>query len=281
MLVFVLVVLWMAAAGSALVSGLDYYALPLAERAYSPLAPLWAPSGLIGQGLGIVGTLLILIGVVGYSARKRFSFLARAGSLKHWLDVHIFLCTLGPFFVLLHTTFKFGGIVSIAFWSMAIVVASGIFGRYVYARIPKTVNGRFLGLADIEARIEELAGHLAGLGLPASALEPALALPALDRRRGLAGSLALALREDFAGRARMRRVRRLLGARTVSGDAQARLLDLSREQVRLRQQVLVLAPFQRLFRYWHVVHLPLAIVMLLVLTVHVAVAVAFGYTWIF
>ena len=50
---------------------------------------------------------------------------------------------------------------------------------------------------------------------------------------------------------------------------------------RLGRQGALLQPFQRMFRYWHAFHLPLAIVMLLILVVHVGVAVAFGYTWIF
>jgi hypothetical protein len=39
----------------------------------------------------------------------------------------------------------------------------------------------------------------------------------------------------------------------------------------------LLLPFQRLFRYWHLLHLPLAIVMLLVVVVHLVVAALFGY----
>jgi cytochrome b561 len=45
----------------------------------------------------------------------------------------------------------------------------------------------------------------------------------------------------------------------------------------LEQQMILLAPFQRLFRFWHLFHLPLAIVMLIVVVVHVAVAALFGY----
>jgi hypothetical protein len=59
------------------------------------------------------------------------------------------------------------------------------------------------------------------------------------------------------------------------------VLRLAREQRRLRQQALFLVPFQRLFRYWHVLHLPLATIMFLVLAVHVSVSIMFGYTWIF
>ena len=283
MLGFGLTVIWVVVAVVPLMAGADYYALPLAERPFSPQSPLFAPTGLVGQGLGIVGTLMILVGVAGYSARRRIDALARLGPLKHWLSVHIFLCTLGPYLVLLHTTFKFGGLVSVAFWSMAIVVASGVFGRYVYVRIPKTLNGRFLGLDAIRQRVGELAGELQRrTGLPQPALEGAMALPRADRRAtGLLSSLALALTEDLRGLARQRRVRTLLEAHAVSGAERRELLRLTREQARLQQQALMLQPFQRLFRYWHVVHLPLAIVMLLILALHVGVAVAFGYTWIF
>jgi hypothetical protein len=283
LLSFVLTVIWLAVAGSALVAGLDYYLLPLDQRAFSDLAPLFAPTGLVGQGFGIVGATLILIGVAGYSARKRFRFLARFGALKYWLQVHIFLCTLGPFLVLLHTTFKFGGIVSIAFWSMAIVVASGIFGRYVYVRIPKTINGRFLSLDAVGEQVRELSRVIAdSTGLPASDLDdllvPAVATPS---GRGLVGALAFAVREDLRQRKHLRGLRSFLRGRGVPPALRGPVMDLAAEQRRLVQQTLVLRPFQRLFRYWHVIHLPLATVMFLVLGIHVAVSILFGYTWIF
>lgn len=283
MLALLLIVTWLGVAGSTLLWGLDYYLLPLDERAFSPLAPVFSPTGLVGQGLGVVGTALIIVGVVGYAARKRFSFLRRAGALKHWLQVHIFLCTLGPFFVLLHTTFKFGGLVSVAFWSMMVVVASGIFGRYVYARIPKTLNGRFLEMEIIRERAQDLTADI----VARAGLEPAdvqsLTMPpmAVAAGRSSAGALAVALREDVAGRLRQRRLRRLLRARQVPRHLRSDLLGLVRERDRLHQQTLLLRPFQRLFRYWHVVHLPLAAVMFLILGVHVTVAVLFGYTWVF
>jgi hypothetical protein len=283
MLGLTLTVIWIGVAGTTLLWGADYYALPLTERAFSPLAPVFSPTGLVGQGLGVVGTAMILIGVAGYSARRRIGALAGWGALRQWLTVHIFLCTLGPYLVLLHTTFKFGGLVSVAFWSMVVVVASGVFGRYVYVRIPKTLNGRFLGIDAIGERVRELGEALQQrAGLPLVELEGATALgTARIRRTGLASSLALALTEDLRGIAREVRLRRLFQTHAVPAVHRGELLRLTREQARLRQQALMLQPFQRLFRYWHVVHLPLAIVMFVILCVHVAVAVLLGYTWIF
>lgn len=88
--------------------GASYYSTSLEERFYHPAHTQLKPSGIYGHGLGIVGTLLILIGVFGYMIRKRKKSLARLGALKYWLEFHIFLCTLGPIFVLFHTAFKFG-----------------------------------------------------------------------------------------------------------------------------------------------------------------------------
>lgn len=283
MLAFVLTIVWLAAGGSALVWGLEYYLLAPSDRAFSELAPLFAPTGLVGQGLGILGSLMMIVGVAGYTARKRVPALSRAGALKHWLQVHIFLCTLGPFFVLLHTTFKFGGLVSIAFWSMAIVVASGVFGRYVYVRIPKTLNGRFLGMEAVEAQVEEVTESIrARTGLAEAELSAVLgAAGEFPERPGLLSALALALKEDVAGRLRTRSVRRLLAAHGVPARIRGEVAALARRRARIRKQTLLLRPFQQLFRYWHVVHLPLAVVMFLVLGLHVTVAILFGYTWIF
>ena len=278
-----LTVVWLALAGSATLWGLDYYLLPLQDRAYSDLAESFSPTGFVGHGLGIVGTALMTIGVVGYILRKRVPALAGAGSLRHWLQVHIFLCTLGPFFVLLHTTFKFGGIVSVSFWSMAIVVASGVFGRYVYVRIPKTINGRFLDLetvrANTRARTESLRALLGDSADELGDLMEVSTLP--SRPPGLTRALVLAAQGDLDYRRRKRRMKRFLRQRNLGANVRADVLGLTEEQARLRQQALLLQPFQRLFRYWHVMHLPLAVVMFMILGIHVTVAILFGYTWIF
>jgi hypothetical protein len=38
---------------------------------------------------------------------------------------------------------------------------------------------------------------------------------------------------------------------------------------------------QNLFKYWHVAHLPFALIMLVIMIIHVAVTVTFGFRWIF
>jgi len=70
--------------------GMSYYNLPLEERYFHPDYALLKPSGLLGHGLGIVGTMLILIGVFSYMARKRIKTFSHIGVLKYWLEFHIF-----------------------------------------------------------------------------------------------------------------------------------------------------------------------------------------------
>ena len=54
-----------------------------------------------------------------------------------------------------------------------------------------------------------------------------------------------------------------------------------RAKLVLQRRIKILLSMQRLFKYWHVAHLPFAIIMFLILIVHVGVAVVFGYNWIF
>ncbi len=270
---------WLAVAGAFLFWGLDYYVLPLAERPYAAGHELFKPTGLVGNRLAIVGTLMLTFGVVSYSTRKRWGRLQTFGKLRHWLSFHIFLCTLGPFLITLHTSFKVGGLVSIAFWSMVLVVASGLVGRYVYVRIPKTLNGRFRSMQEIETRQAELLAELSETGALADDDLAEIKSPHLPTPRGLLHALALAARFDWESRRETRRLDGLLRTRGVDVETRHRLVDEAREHRRLAQQRVLLHPFGRLFRYWHTVHLPLAIVMFLILALHIGVAVAFGYAW--
>jgi len=137
--------------------GYSYYKLPVEERVYDPGHGFFKPSGVIGHGYGILGSFFMISGVLLYMARKRFRSLSRLGILKHWLEFHIFLCTLGPLLVLFHTAFKFGGLVAISFWSMVAVFLSGVIGRFIYLQIPRSIEGRELSLSEIRGMKGDIA----------------------------------------------------------------------------------------------------------------------------
>lgn len=257
--------------------GWEYYLTPFAERPFSDLYEKFRPAGSFGLKYGIVGLLMITVGVIVYSSRKRIRWFARAGKLKYWLEFHIFVCTVGPFLVTLHTSFKVGGLVSIAFWSMVVVALSGIFGRYVYVRIPKNVQGKFAGLAAVEKeRAAMVASLSADLGPRVEAIERAIKPPGRKKPHGLLGALVAAVKFDFTRRSTIWRVKMLLPA-SINATKRDHVMRLVRDQLELEHQIALTIPFQRLFRYWHLLHLPLAIAMFIIVIVHVTVATMFGY----
>ncbi len=258
--------------------GLQYYRLPFAERPFSDFYDDLRPAGRLGLRYGIIGFALITVGVILYSARKRIKALARLGKLKFWLEFHIFLCTVGPFLVMLHTSGKVGGLVSIAFWSMVVVASSGIFGRYVYTRIPKTMQGGFADLASIRTQRAELLAELEkGLGQRVAQVERLITPATAPKQESLFGAIVAAVRFDLTHRRTLRQVTKALAGAPLTSSQRTRVIRLVERQLEVEHQMAHLQPFQRLFRYWHILHLPLAITMFIIVAVHVTVATLFGF----
>ena len=118
----------------------------------SRLQAVPAASSLFGHGIGIVGFLLMLATETLYSLRKR-SRQARWGRTASWLRFHIFTGLVGPYMVLLHTSWKFNQLAGIVMLLTVIVVASGFIGRYIYTAVPRTADGVALAREQLEAEI--------------------------------------------------------------------------------------------------------------------------------
>lgn len=277
-LTWTLVTVWLMVAVATTSAGLPYYQLPMLARIDSPFHEALRPAGSVGHLYGILGTAMMTVGVLGYSMRRRVGWLTGAGRLRNWLQVHIFLCTLGPFLIVVHTTLKLGGIVSIAFWSMSIVVLSGFFGRYVYARIPHGVEGNVRELADLAEESRALEARLrADAAIPEEGLADLLVVPRTPDPRGALHALALSFTGGIADRLHRRRARALLERRNVPRDHQREVLDLVQRRRRLLRAGTLSRSFRRMFGSWHLLHLPLAILLAIVTILHIAVAYMFGY----
>jgi len=248
--------------------GMDYYRVPLEERYFHDSHTGLKPSGLVGHGLGIVGSLLMLTGVGLYMARKRWRSMSRLGFLKHWLEFHIFLCTLGPIMVLFHTSFKFGGIVAISFWSMVAVFLSGIIGRFIYIQIPRSIEGRELSLSEVRNSQQDLGQSLRATG-------------GLSEEDHSAIMQLIGHADGRARRSSTGELKKLLRKHQVKGTVAREVIRKVREDILLSNRIGRLQKMQTLFRYWHVAHLPFAIIMLIIMLIHVAVTITFGYRWIF
>lgn len=254
--------------------GLPYYKTSIEERFYHDDHKMLKPSGPLGHGLGIAGTLLMVIGVFGYQARKYMRSLSRVWVLKHWLEFHIFLCTLGPIMVLFHTSFKFGGLVSISFWSMVAVVASGVVGRFIYLQIPRTIQGRELSLNEIRGMQSELTEKIE-VELSSEKLNEILALT--KRSSSEKGMIAQYLADwKLKGS-----IKEQLKKANLSGKKLNGVMSLVSNELNMNRKIERLQVMQKWFNYWHVIHLPFAIIMLVIMLIHVGVTIAFGYKWIF
>lgn len=99
-----------------------------------------AASELLGHTLGIFGFILMLLTETLYSIRKR-SRSAALGRMSTWLKLHIFMGLVGPFMVLLHSSWKFNGLAGATTLLTGIIVFSGFVGRYIFTRIPRTMDG--------------------------------------------------------------------------------------------------------------------------------------------
>lgn len=97
-------------------------------------------SELFGHGLGIIGFVFMLMTETLYSLRKR-SRSVKWGRMSTWLQLHIFTGLVGPYMVLLHTSWKFQGLAGATTLLTVIIVFSGIIGRYIFTRIPRTLDG--------------------------------------------------------------------------------------------------------------------------------------------
>jgi hypothetical protein len=279
-LTFVVIVL--AVFTGLLYLGVPYYNTSIEERFYHPNHDLLKPSGLLGHGLGIFGTLIIIFGVVMYIARKRMKSLQKIGTLKYWLEFHIFLCTIGPVMVLFHTAFKFGGIVSVSFWSMVGVVISGVIGRFIYIQIPRTVEGRELSLNEVRQMKTDIGGTIGGTsGLDKSSIEVILSATQSGVKRAKGSLLRRIVVQYRLDKKSIRDIRVMIKPQVGSSTEYKSIMRLVTQEISLNNRIDRLTAMQNLFKHWHVAHLPFAIIMLIIMIIHVAITIAFGYRWIF
>jgi len=233
-------------------------------------------SGLFGHGLGIFGFILMLMTEILYSWRKR-SHSARWGRMSNWLRFHIFTGLVGPYMVLLHSSWKFNGVAGIVMLLTVIIVLSGIVGRYIYTIIPRTADGTEIESSELTRQIAELEVTLQ---------EWRKSYPEITRAftRGLRDDtmkpqdsvLAILGRSisDIGYRINSWQVRRQLKSsyRAKAGE----LVQLLRRRRTLQRQVASLILARRLLSLWHAVHIPIGVALFSTALVHMIGAIYYA-----
>lgn len=265
------------------VKGFDYYFTPANMRFWNPDHNILKPSGFIGHGTGIFGSLMMIAGVGIYMIRKRVRRLFHFGILKYWLELHIFLCTLGPILILYHTAFKFGGIVSISFWSMVAVVISGVIGRFIYIQIPRTIQGQELSIKEINEINDDLNFRLRNeMKIEENILLKLDESVSFGKYKNLSTikSLFIIFTEFFQTKGLLHKLKKEIKAKQHKENV-SEIIRIIKNKLLLSRRIGLLRSMQNLFKYWHVIHLPVAMVMFVIMMIHIIVAITFGYRWIF
>lgn len=263
------------------VEGWEYYSLDQTQRPHSELHENWKPGGFLGHTLGVIGSFLMLLMLL-YLLRKRMKSLQNLGNLRDWLNYHIWMGIAGPILVIFHTSFKFGGIVAVSFWSMIAVALSGVLGRYLYIQIPRSKQGIELNRYEIETRKDRLFKQLETMNVSQTMIEKLKSTGSNNVTESHLNNLLSIIKVDFTNRSLIRQVKKELLSESKIGKNQVNeTVRLLAESLKLSSKLVYLDSARAILHYWHVVHRPFAMIMFLIMFVHIIVAALFGYKWIF
>jgi len=239
----------------------------------------------LGFYLGILGGSLMLL-LLLYSVRKRFKFMRRGfGKTRYWFRIHMILGVVGPVVILYHCRFQLGSVNSqVALYCTLLVAGSGLIGRYLYAQIHHGLYGRKASLQELTLQMSQSkermssADHILGdLRTPLAAIGDAVLETPDTVLSSALRPMVMAIRTRWLYLRLCWQIKRRLIARSVNSSAvekhRHRLENATQRylQHHLREirQVAQFGFYERLFSWWHVVHVPVFILMLVTAVVHV------------
>ena len=229
-------------------------------------------SGLIGLG-GIAA-------VMTYPMRKQV-YRRRAGALRYWMLMHVYLGLVAGIALLLHGGKTTGGLLtSLLMISFDAVIVTGIFGIIVYLvapRIMTSIEGEPLLVEDLRARGDELRETLAAIGQRSNE-----SLREFIRRkvRGKIFSFGYLIRQYV----RREELTQLLADAREAYEAEARSLDPESRQLLLEaieatvtlRRVDSLIYLHQLLKLWLAPHVVATSLMLALMFVHIVQVVFFA-----
>ncbi len=246
--------------------------------------PLWIAEYGIGYALGIIGGVMMLL-LLLYPLRKRIKAMGNWLPVRYWFRMHMLFGALGPALVLLHSNFQLGSINSrIALFSMLLVAGSGFIGRYFYRKIHKGLYGRHLDFNEMKSDSELLDRKLGALlKLSPSTFER---LQGFEQKvftvspnpLGSFGNwIFIRIYATHFYRSIIRELHHLLKKQAQKSNWDAEKSRKYEKTVHitltnhktLLVRILEFHFYERLFAIWHLLHLPLFIMMIITGFIHV------------
>lgn len=256
-----------------LLRGWQFYTLAMGERVDHPDFRVLGPSTHLGRAYGVAGFCMILTNLV-YLVRRKLARLS-LGSLRAWLDIHTFTGLFGGLLVVFHSAFQVRTTIAvITVASLFVAILTGLIGRSIYTLTPRPDRAR-------------LAQHLAVLDHVGPGMGQMLQyrLGLVERARAPERSSLLAVLLALPGYLGELRERRRVFDRTVHEYAQffGRELSLIRRRIADCRSIYTCevraTAADALLRSWRGVHRLSALLMVLLVVMHIAIAWYYGFVW--
>jgi hypothetical protein len=242
------------------------------------------PESGVGYWLGIIGGSMMLF-LLLYPLRKRIRILQIFGPTRFWFRLHMAFGLVGPLLILYHCNFQLGSVNSkVALYCMLLVAGSGIVGRHFYARIHRGLYGRKTSLRELQqdltasvdkshglatlmpilvARLNKMAEELQGCGV--------------TQTLGIRRSIRWTFTHHFTHFSLWLTARRELKTMAENSSIVARDRDrLSRAASKFIRDYMLLVGrvaqfsfYERLFALWHILHLPIFLLLVVSALFHV------------
>jgi hypothetical protein len=241
-----------------------------------------AESG-VGYWLGIAGTAMMAM-LLLYPLRKR-GYFRSMGRVPSWFQSHMIMGILGPLMIIFHSNFRTESLnASVALFFMLTIVASGIIGRYLFAKIHMGLYGtkaEIRGmLADADFMKQALGEDYAGSGRLLGELEKFEARVLVHHAGFLASLWAFMTLGARWQSTRKRLLQGVQAAIAAEGKRRGWGWMTRRRQLKLVKQHLSIyfaavnkaarfGMYERMFAAWHVLHMPLFFLLVLSAILHV------------
>lgn len=237
-----------------------------------------AESG-IGYILGIAGGVMMLV-LLLYPLRKRIKSLHILGPIKYWFQLHMLMGVLGPTLILFHSNFQLGALNSnVALLCMLIVASSGLLGRYFYSKIHYGLYGSKATLQQLQQgshwNLDRLTNELTSLPHLKEQLQ-AYETTTLKAGQGILSIITvpwLAISTPLTYGRLWRQCKHAIGTEIADPTIRRRQMKQTQDNLRAYfgavRRVSEFGFYERLFSLWHVLHLPLFVMMLITGIVHI------------
>ena len=226
-----------------------------------------------GYVLGIIGGSLMLI-LLLYPISKRVTLFTRWIPIRYWFGVHMWFGIFGPTMILFHSNFQLGSTNStVALFCMLLVAISGLIGRYIYTHIHHGLYGTRISLNELKQNTQNdhtelltMLNHNEKLNEHITKMEVKALKPYSNFIGDLLNVIYLGLN---AKRLKLKIINSLKKSTNKSSIEKKEIINSVNHYTLALRQMAAFKLYEQLFSLWHILHLPLFIMMIITAVIHI------------